>query len=657
MFEEKTIQALTAIKNDIQQLSKTLALSSESDIQKWTHAVETGFLPRMMEDFPLTAAICGGGSSGKSTLFNTLSDDTVSPTGGMAGINRRVLISVNSHFEKHPFAMDSLFSPFGSPPEKLEHSDLLKTPGPPVFVSGERVPKHLAIMDTPDFDTGSKGVYKNREITEKALEAADILIYIFTNANYNNRDNTDFISTMLTHVGTRKCFLVYRTFEAFSNDEVKAHASVVAQNLFGENAEDNILGVFRADEDNAVAAGKKFMTIRPVDQDGISFVQALGRIDPRELRGAIIRSMFNDFLDKSKYCLDQGNCALSALKLYEETLKAAQGSCVQEAMQHFPMDEVMRRFSAIWLKTDPIHIKAMRKTGAVVEAPLKLTVKAVKWLKRSGKDKTEKKGIEDYAGKLETDLIRSAGRLYKISTGDHITVSLPSAEPMAERMQQIMDNILAVCPDQDREGDLRAEPSQEGIIQFHTTAHAAVDEARKHLQSLSWKTSMDNILDQKAQLVQFSEQLEERLTELAIDIRSRMNIMGQLRQTFSAFLNIIPATAAVTYILHTGDPAGAVGIKVKLAGLFGLNDLVALVAIPAASGIQKADLIQLEQMLAPVAQAWLNDKLALVQNLFQNEITRELFSTISDAKTTAEDLVHMIQINLKTCEHALERAC
>ncbi|WP_419661229.1 uncharacterized protein Dvar_16570 [Desulfosarcina variabilis str. Montpellier] len=40
-----------------------------------------------------------------------------------------------------------------------------------------------------------------------------------------------------------------------------------------------------------------------------------------------------------------------------------------------------------------------------------------------------------------------------------------------------------------------------------------------------------------------------------------------------AMLNVIPATAAVIYVLHTGDPVGAVGIKVKLTGLFGLNDL------------------------------------------------------------------------------------
>ncbi len=658
LFEEKTIKALTTIKDDILRLSKTLGLSSGDEISKWVRTVETGFLPRMMADFPLTIAICGGGSSGKSTLFNTLSNAAISPAGGMAGINRRILLSVNKNFAKQRSAMEALFSPFGSPPEPLSDPDILRTPGPPVFVSGDKVPEHLAVMDTPDFDTGSKGVYRNREMAEKALEASDILIYIFTNANYNNRDNTDFISSMLTGVGMRKCILVYRTYEAFSNDEVKTHASITAQNLYGENADENVLGIFRADEDNAVAAGKKFMVIRPVDPDAPSFIETLRRIDPRQLKIALSRSMLDDFLEKSGHYLDQCNGALAALALYEKMLKTAQGACVQEAMRHFPMDEVMQQFSRIWQKTDPVHIKAMRKTGKVVEAPLKLTIKAIKWLKqpRSNAQKG-KNGVSDYNTKLETDLIRSAGRLYKISTGDHLRVSLPPGEPITSRMKQLIDRINSVGQALKPDGEINAEMKADGMIQFHSPAHPAVDQTRKTLENRSFNASMERILNRKTLLVQISEQLDTKLTELAMEIRSHMNFMDQMKQTFSAFLNIIPATAAVTYILHTGDPVGAVGIKVKLAGLFGLNDLVALVAIPATSGIKKADLKQLEQMLAPVAHTWLNDKLVLVQELFEKEITGGLFQVCNDVKTQGVMLAEAIGSNIRTCTDTMERPC
>ena len=92
-----------------------------------------------------------------------------------------------------------------------------------------------------------------------ALEASDILIYIFTNSNYNNRDNTDFIAQMLTGIGKRNCFLVYRVYPSFTQQEVLDHAKTVAEGIYGELADKYLLGVYRTDEDNDVAAGKGFM--------------------------------------------------------------------------------------------------------------------------------------------------------------------------------------------------------------------------------------------------------------------------------------------------------------------------------------------------------------------------------------------------------------
>ena len=95
----------------------------------------------------------------------------------------------------------------------------------------------------------------------------------------------------------------------------------------------------------------------------------------------------------------------------------------------------------------------------------------------------------------------------------------------------------------------------------------------------------------------------------------------------AALLNIVPMTAAVTYIFTTGDPVGAAGIKVKLAALFGLHDLYALVALPATSGLKAADQRQLMGILAPVAQAWLNSRMGSIQSLFRRELTGAFIET------------------------------
>jgi hypothetical protein len=127
-----------------------------------------------------------------------------------------------------------------------------------------------------------------------------------------------------------------------------------------------------------------------------------------------------------------------------------------------------------------------------------------------------------------------------------------------------------------------------------------------------------------------------------------MGFMDQIRQTFAALLNVIPATAAITYILHTGDPVGAAGIKVKLTGIFGLHDLYALIAIPATAGMSKADRKQLEQLLAPLARTWLAHKFTTVRELFETHITGRLLDSVGSARSKAAALTDEIDAALKT---------
>jgi hypothetical protein len=173
--------ALKHLKEGVPHLAELLKFGDGPDIASWVNIVEAKLIPRFSSDFPIVAAICGGGSSGKSSLPETLVEQ-----------NRLVA---------------DLAEPFKSDLQPLAAIDDLTIPGNPLYVINRSGPANLVLLDTPDFDTGARGQYINRDVTRMALEASDIFIYIFTNSNYNNRDNTDFMSQMLTGIGTRKCFL------------------------------------------------------------------------------------------------------------------------------------------------------------------------------------------------------------------------------------------------------------------------------------------------------------------------------------------------------------------------------------------------------------------------------------------------------------------
>jgi hypothetical protein len=600
--------ALEALRRDLPATAYVLQSDIAADLQPWMHALDVKLLPKFQPEFPLVVAICGGGSAGKSTLFNSLIGRAVSPTGGRAGLNRRVLAALQEDHLRRKSLFESLAHVFGAAFKPMEDPEHLTTPGGPVYCIASGGPPHVVLLDTPDIDTGARGAYANRELARQSLESADAFSYIFTNATYNNRDNTDFIARLLTGMGTRPCYLVYRVYPSFSDEEVREHALTAAINIYGADHQRHVLDIFRTDDDNRVAAGERPMQLRSVLHPGRDLSGSLAELDPLGLRRRLMHSMLTDAVDQAGAMYRSLTQSHEDLTGYIGALESAQRLAVQQALSHFPIDRVLRRFAEIWVATDPPHIKIMRRTGQVVEWPLKLVVSAV-GLARGGKPAPAPP--DDPTELLVFDLLHAANVLYQTT--------------MADRIQ-----------------DAHASVS----------AHPVVRATQERLRNKDWKGALLQIQDQKETLLSWSGQLQKDLTELAHVLRRRMGFFGQVRQTFAAMLNVIPATAAITYILHTGDPAGAVGVKIKLTGLLGLNDLYALIAIPATASMKKADQQQLQQMLAPVARTWLAHKLTAVEALFEQQITGEVLVSARTARESAAERLGRIEQQLAALKEA-----
>ena len=600
------------LRSGLPQIMETLHLEDEGAIARWTSIVDKKLLPRLDRDFPLVAAICGGGSSGKSTLFNSMLQDHISPTGGTAGINRRFLAAGSSERFKNNNVFRQLLASFGIDARPLIEKHDLVEPGNPLYVLKKTIPSNLILLDTPDFDTGLKGSYTNRDLARQALDLADILIYVFTNANYNNRDNTDFIARMLTDIGRRKCFLVYRVYESYGEREIKEHAQTVGRNLYGELSSDYVLGVFRAGEDNRVAADEKFADLASVNgNDSVSLISELGKLDAYALRMDLNASVYKDVTVSAKDMLTKAKSSQADLLLYRNALETVQSRCVQSALQHFPIRPVLNRFAQIWSESDPGHVKFLRKAGSVIELPLKAALNTVQWFRgKKGSHKGTREHLDQFSRQFEQDLLSAVTTLWR----------------------KALDEQLSVAK------NLKDRPGPE-VIQ----AHPVVAKARKRLQERNRNTTLTSMVDSRDAIIGISKHIEADLSRLADQFRQKAGFMFKIRQTFSAFLTVLPATVAVTYILSTGDPVGAAGIKVKLTGLFGLKDLYALVAIPATTGLKKADQKQLEILLAPITQTWLDDKLNTIQALFKEEVTGGIFASADQALERSGKMIEDVE--------------
>ena len=645
--------ALRRLRSNIPRVTDTLKLDLSGDVAKWANIVDSKLLTRLSPDFPLMVTICGGGSSGKSTLFNSLLGEQLSPVGGNAGMNRRILVSGHTELFSQTDILTALFEPFGCLPDPLQDKQDLTLPGNPFYVLNDAVPRDLVLMDTPDFDTGAKGTYINRDVAQQALESSDILIYVFTNSNYNNRENTDFISEMLTSIGMRKCFLVYRVYPSFEEVEIQEHAMTVAHNLYGSEADQYVLGIYRTDEDNAVAAGQRLMTLKPVRDENPLFINALKAIDSHKLRLELMSSILNDALVKAQEVLGHAKISHDELHLYLDALQTAQSYCVHEALQHFPMDRVIKRFAEIWISTDPPYVKAMRKTGSLIELPFKVLLGTARGIRGKLSGTEKKEPPVDFIDKVEEDLLNAVNNMHYKAVSPEISVSTTLKDPVARRMLEAVEQIKAIKSLKDIQNPYVEVAEEKGALIFFVAAHPAVFQEQEKLRNRDWKSALKSILSRRDVIVELSDGIEQELRDLADSRRSRMGMWTKIRQTFSAFLNVVPATAAVTYILSTGDPVGAVGIKVKLTGLFGLHDLYALVAIPATTGFKKADQKHLDELLGPIVQAWLNNKLKAVQDLFEQEISGGIIQVAKDVMDESDSLIKQIEFSIKVCGKAV----
>ena len=99
-----------------------------------------------------------------------------------------------------------------------------------------------------------------------------------------------------------------------------------------------------------------------------------------------------------------------------------------------------------------------------------------------------------------------------------------------------------------------------------------------------------------------------------------MNWRQRLRETFFASLSALPPLLGVTYTLLTVNPVVGSGIWIQLESIFGLNDLWALVSIPASAGLGEQERKQLEQMMTPVFKLWLKQRVSAIIEVYKHTI-------------------------------------
>lgn len=656
----KLRDALRTLRDRLPRCVEKLCVTPEADLRAWQNAVDTRLLPRLSPDFPLSVAICGGGSTGKSTLFNSLARENLSVVGGKAGLNRRTLVGARGDLLVRGELLSQLFEPFGCVPEWMTESVELTEPGPPLCVPCQGLPENVLLLDTPDFDTGAEGEYTNRALASPVLEACDILIYVFTNATYNNLSNTQFIRDVLTRIGQRKCVLVYRAYESFYDDQILEHASTVARNLYGEDWEESVLGTYRAHDTNEVASGQGFMELLPVGH-GKELMDLLARIDASQLRQAQTADVLRDVASQAEQALDECEVSLDELALYRDAVRIAQSHAVYRALSSLPVQEVTCRLQRLWEETSPPALRFMRNTSRTLAVPVKATFRLAKWVRSSLSKPDQEPPPDDTPEARGRQLEEAAGELHRALQIDQIASRTTDGDPNGLKLLELIERVRTRRSLAGAELPLADSTGPAGTIGFAIGIHPSLIAHRDEVLRKPWKDALADIVERsrpalhvpEESAVPLDQELDQEFRAVIDEFRTGMSMSQRLRETAFASLHLVPPVLAISYVLATGDLSGgaavvgaeatkvgvAATVYAKVKGLFGLNDLWALVALPANTGLSEADQKRLELMLQPVIQKWFRNRSSLIETIFQESITDQICKTASRRITESEKLL------------------
>jgi hypothetical protein len=160
------------------------------ETQEWSDLLTYKLVPHLAGEGCLVAVVAGGTNTGKSTVFNILLDQAVSPVVNTAAATCHPVIAANER--RSGQCLESKLVPEFSPRPLDDEAGPTdpEQPADALFVCRvDSLPDHLVVMDTPDVDSIDR---QNWEVADHIRAAGDVLIAVVTGEKYKDERVVEF---------------------------------------------------------------------------------------------------------------------------------------------------------------------------------------------------------------------------------------------------------------------------------------------------------------------------------------------------------------------------------------------------------------------------------------------------------------------------------
>ncbi len=622
----------------VEAAEKLYPLFVEDEKEKARKAVELlkrKIIPLLRHECPLLVAVTGGGSVGKSTLFNMLAGGEFSGVKSRAGYTRRTLAAIHPSVAGKEERMALLFELFkkNAVPVPLKSPDEMLEPGNPLFVESANIPERIAVLDTPDFDTGNGDEFANRDAAEEILAVSDVLLYLFTNQTYNNKANTDFVRNAISGIGRRKVVLVYRCSPAYSEEEVREHMDVVLRNLFPEsgNPRSEALGLYRVDESNAVVKGDAVPVLRPLS-GGSDIMSLINGLDIAEVRRETLVSQCQAVIDEMNEVLDKVSDRRNELVAYRDSVKALARDAVLDGFKNFPQSLLMELFVDCWRNAQPGIVRLAHWTGRRISA-------GMDWLLKKFRDKSgtpgngraDATGAKEYGETFRGDFRDCVQKLRAKLSLRNLSVEVSSRAKDAEGLLTAVKALAA----RHEEGYGFSESGKHQVQCSVSRPSMLAQTLDAELQAMA-DAGDDDWIEQAVEIVCQNQDVMKDISALVDETRRNMGIWERSKEGLWAMVAVLPPIVAVTWVVCTSDPVVGPGVTAHLSAMFGLGDLYAVLALPASWGLDDGNKALLKSKLKTLFEVWFERKREPICNLIDEKMTSRCIRPCDDLLKATE---------------------
>jgi hypothetical protein len=256
--------ALTDAAATLDVLLPSLDRDTAGLARRLTERLRRDLLPRLSAEAPLLlAAIAGPNNVGKSTLFNALAGERLSPAHPEGGLTKQCLAVAHPDTASGAGleALSRRYSVVGVPAGEAPPVDVAGPVGRLYLAQPRHLPAGLVLLDTPDMDSV---VQSNRERTEALLVTVDVLVFVVSRHTYQNAALVAFIREAVEH--GRPWLVLYN--EAADEGLARAHLKKLEKDV-GQPP----LARYWSPHDASVEAGTA--PLRPEPLDGAPPLSAL----------------------------------------------------------------------------------------------------------------------------------------------------------------------------------------------------------------------------------------------------------------------------------------------------------------------------------------------------------------------------------------------